>query len=189
MAEPKKRSTSKTKPPQRDRSSRARKAQEAAQQKEEESRQKATKAQAEDSGKESQQDPEEDSNLQTPQPDQPHPTETERREQERRKDDRQSEPQPQESPDEQPEQQDPEEAYEGVNLRADVRREGSEIVDLQVQREMELEAQRREHNERTGGGPVEEGETIVARAEHFKRTDPDAFDAYRSQLESTSAPV
>lgn len=89
---------------------------------------------------ESQETPTQDSGLQTPQPDQPVPTEAERSAQ-----------------DAQPTESAP----------------ARDQVAEQAQRESDLEAQRREHNERTGGGDVNENELQAQRDEHNERTgDP-----------------
>lgn len=40
----------------------------------------------------------------------------------------------------------------------------------QAQRDDEREAEHEEHNERTGGGPIEPGEVEAARREHNERT-------------------
>lgn len=126
---------------------------------------KAAKATAEET-KESQQEPEQDSGLQTPQPDQPMPTETERREQEPRKDDRQSPPRREDGPDDQPEQDSEEQPAQpeqftkhvqhgGRSFRADVA--VKDHVGLERQRQDELAEARAKHNERVGNPDVSAG--------------------------------
>jgi hypothetical protein len=107
-----------------------------------------------ETAQESQQEPDQDSELQTPQPDQPHPTVTEQREGEPRKDDRQSPEQPDQAPDQRPEQPDSPEEYVkhvvdgGRSFRADVFVEDPH--DVEKQRQSELDEEREKHNRRTG---------------------------------------
>jgi|1186.fasta_scaffold225047_3 hypothetical protein len=95
----------------------------------------------------SQQEPTQDSGLQTPQPDQPVPSEEERQAQTAEV-----------GPSGQP-------AEGTVSPLSNEEQEAAE-----AQRQQELEAARREHNERTGGGPVNEGELQAQRDEHNART-------------------
>lgn len=101
------------------------------------------------------------SDLQTSQPDEPIPTQLPDRDTSQ-----DSEPLEDESandPDQDPSQQ---------------------AVITHLKHETELEAERREHNSRTKGGDIREGELHRARVEHFERTDPDAAEAYKKQLSS-----
>lgn len=101
---------------------------------------------------ESQEQATQESNLQTPQPDQPVPTEEERQAQENPAGSTASVG---------PSGQPAEGAVTGLS--------NEEQEAAQATREAELEASRREHNERTGGGPVNEGERTAQREEHSAR--------------------
>lgn len=111
----------------------------------------------------SQEQPTTDSQLTTPQPDQPAPTEAERQ------DDAQvsqpdsvggstASPGPSGTP------------AEGTVSSPPQFPTGAQQNDAAAQREQELEADRRAHNERTGGGEIQPGEVQQARQDHCDRT-------------------
>lgn len=170
----------------------------AAQEEAQESQEQASQAQAQASEELSK-----DSELQTPQPDEPMPKESERQQDgdtasdpdpRRQEDEVADDPEPRrqegESADE-PNQTEPDKAdqqpSQRVNMRADVRLSQDELINQHVDREFELQEERRRHNERTGGGPIEEGEILKAQAKHFYRTDSDALETYRQQFEEVGA--
>ena len=94
-----------------------------------------------------------DSQLTTPQPDQPAPSETERQEQAEG-------PTAEVGPSGQP--------AEGTVAPAQFP-SNAEQQAAEDQRQAELHTQRQEHNERTGGGTVNEGELQAQRDEHNER--------------------
>lgn len=116
--------------------------------------------QGEGGAAQSQEQATQDSQLQTPQGDQPVPSEAERQAAAEASGTEQApnpayDPQPTESaPVERPDQ-----------------------VEEAAQRESDLEAQRRAHNERTGGGEVREGELDQQRQEHNERAATDQDQA------------
>jgi hypothetical protein len=101
-----------------------------------------SQGQADDSQQpeQSQGDSDQDSQLETPQPDQPAQPEVERQ------------------------------ADEPPTQRASVPQTNEEQSQAAVDKEQELEQQRREHNQRTGGGEIKENEVQNARQEHCDRT-------------------
>jgi hypothetical protein len=105
--------------------------------------------QGEGGAADSQQNPTTDSNLQTPQPDQQVPSEADRQAAaeasgtEQAPNPGQAAPPVEQAPVERPDQ-----------------------VEEAAQRESDLEAQQREHNARSGGGEVREGEVAQQRQEH-----------------------
>lgn len=106
---------------------------------------------------ESQEQPTQDSQLQTPQPDQPAPTEAERQEQV-------DGPTAEAGPSGQP--------AEGT-VTAPSFPTNQDQLDAEAQRQAERDAQRQEHNARTGGGEVQEGEVQAQRDEHNERVSGD----------------
>jgi hypothetical protein len=147
----------------------------------------AQAAAATSEGQDSQQTPEQESGLQTPQPDQPIPsTPTPASEPEQA---------PADTPDESADQSQEPLPTEGVgvpkrvSMAADQRLDSQGLVTLQVRRELELEAARKEHNARTGGGQIQDGEVLIAQHEHYKRTDPAAGEAFVKQLMTVGDPA
>lgn len=98
----------------------------------------------------SQETPTQDSGLQTPQPDQPVPSEAERQST---------------TGSVGPSGEPAEGTVSGTRFPSN-----EEQVAAQQQRDAELESARQEHNERTGGGDVQQGELQAQRDEHNERT-------------------
>ena len=127
----------------------------------------------------SQETPEQDSQLTTPQADQPAPVESERdgQGQETQPDGVTAEP----GPSGQPAEGQVKPRYAEPEQSAPVQSGGAQDP---VQREQELESERREHNDRTGGGEIRENEVQAARQEHNDRTGGGEVPGGREALDA-----